>query len=135
MYNKEKIKTRSEYLNGKKEGYYKGWYPDGNKQFERFYKNGQKVGKHIGWYKNNKKKFEIQFNNKGNYNGFVKEWYINGNLSSFFNYLDGKENGSQMMWQPNGKVIANYFTKNGERFGLIGLKKCYSISIKNEDFK
>ncbi len=134
LYSDRNFKTKSEYLEGERSGYYKGWYSDGSKQFDRYYKKGLKVGIHIGWYKNNQKMFEFHFNDSGEYNGSVKEWYVNGILSSSFNYTNGIEEGSQQMWQPNGKIRANYVARNGERFGLIGLKKCYSVNTKNEEF-
>lgn len=135
LYSNGNIKTKSEYLAGKRSGYYKGWYSNGTKQFDRYYKKGLKVGAHIGWYKNNQKKFEFQFNDSGEYDGSVKEWYSSGQEFRSFNYQNGREEGSQQMWQQDGKIRANYVAKSGERFGLIGLKKCYSVNIKNEEFK
>ena len=43
-----------------------------------------------------------------------------------FNYINSKETGSQKLWYETGKIKANYEVINGERFGLIGLKKMLS---------
>ncbi|WP_051263785.1 toxin-antitoxin system YwqK family antitoxin [Tenacibaculum ovolyticum] len=134
-YSKGKLKSTATYYQGKKNGFFKGWYMDGSKWFKRFYTNGLKSGVHEGWFDNGKSMFEYHFNTKGLYNGKVTEWYKNGNLLKEFHFKEGKEEGSQKMWQLNGKLKANFVTKKGERFGLIGLKKCYTVHTKNEEFK
>ena len=50
----------------------------------------------------------------------------------FFNYKKGKESGSQRLWKTDGSIKANYDVVNGERFGLIGLKKCYQVTVGND---
>ena len=133
-YSREKLKSISKYYLGKRQGIFKGWYTNGNKWFERFYANGLKIGIHVGWFDNGKSMFEYHFNTKGEYNGKVSEWYKNGKILKEFHFKDGKEEGSQKMWRSNGKIKANFVTKKGERFGLIGLKKCFSINKTNEEF-
>ena len=123
----ETIKSKSQYYQGRREGYYKGWYENGNQSFERIYAVGLKIGIHVGWYDDNQSKFEYHFNNQGTYEGSVKEWHSNGNMAKHFNFINGKESGSQKMWRSNGNIRANFFTVNGERHGLIGLKNCVSV--------
>ena len=65
----------------------------------------------------------------------MEEWYRNGQKAKEFHFTNGKEEGSQKMWESNGKLRANFITKNGERYGLIGLKKCYSVDIHKETYK
>ena len=125
----------AEYIAGKKEGEEVKTYENGSVAEQRFYTKGLKTGVHKAWWQNGQQKFELHFNDKGEYNGSVKEWYKNGQQFKDFNYKNGKEAGPQRMWQSNGKIRANFVTKNGERFGLIGLKKCYSVNTKNEEFK
>lgn len=129
------LNFESEYTKGKKNGEETVKYKNGNLYEKRYYKSGTKIGLHKGWWENGQQKFEYYFNNGGEYNGSVKEWYSNGQLFKFFNYSNGKEIGSQKMWQSNGKIRANYVAKDGERFGLIGLKKCYTVNIKDEKIK
>jgi antitoxin component YwqK of YwqJK toxin-antitoxin module len=52
-----------------------------------------------------------------------------------FNYKNGKETGSQRLWKPDGSIKANYEVVNGERFGLIGLKKCYTVTVDKNEIK
>ncbi|MBU3009961.1 hypothetical protein KO506_00920 [Polaribacter vadi] len=127
------LKSYSEYYQGKREGKYFGFYPDKKKWFERYYAKGIKINRHNGWFKNEQQMFDYQFNDKGVYNGFVKDWYSNGQIAKHFNFTDGKESGSQKMWQPSGKIKANFYTVNGDRHGLIGLKNCVSVvNTENE---
>ncbi len=114
-----------------KHGVEKLWYENGVLAQERFYRKGFKSGIHKGKWDNKQNKFEYHFNDKGEFHGIVKEWYKSGALYMSFNYLDGKENGIQKLWKLDGAVKANYEVVKGERFGLIGLKKCYSVTVNN----
>tara|TARA_B110000091_G_scaffold214451_1_gene268007 strand:+ start:5555 stop:6085 length:531 start_codon:yes stop_codon:yes gene_type:complete len=132
FYSEGSIKTKSEYYQGKRQGFYSGWYVNGNKWFQRFYTNGLKSKIHLGWYLNGNQMFEYQFNTKGLYHGSVKDWHEKGMLAKHFNFVDGVEEGSQKMWDFSGKITANFYTVNSDRHGLIGLKKCVSVVHKNE---
>ena len=120
------------YFQGKKHGEEKKYFLNDSLAEVRFYKNGLKVGIHKSWRKNGKPKFEYPYNNLGMYHGTMKEWYSNGQILKEFKYVNGKESGTQKMWQSNGNIRANYTVVNGERFGLIGLKKCYTINTDED---
>ncbi len=132
FYPDKNLKSKSEYYQGKRHGYYFGWYRNRNRWFERFYTNGIKTGTHLGWFENKQQLFQYQFNNNGMYNGAVKDWHKNGVLAKHFNFKDGKEAGSQRMWEVDEIIRANFYTVNGERHGLIGLKNCGSV-VTNEN--
>ncbi len=129
------IKTVSNYFHGKKEGRELKYLNDTLKIEERFYTKGKKSGIHKGWWSNGSLRFEYHFNSKGAYNGTVNEWYKNGQQMKAFHFENGKESGTQRLWQHDGKIRANFVAKNGDRFGLIGLKKCYSVHTVNEDYR
>lgn len=120
------------YLNGKKDGEERKFFQNESLAEIRFYKTGKKIGTHKSWFENGQQKFEYPYSKKGFYNGTLKEWYANGQQVKEFNYVEGKESGTQKMWLSNGNIRANYTVINGERFGLIGLKKCYSVNTTNE---
>ena len=128
-YNDSTYKMKLQYRKGRKERFEKQWYENGQLAQERSYSKGIKTGKHLGWWANGTPKFEYHFNERGEYDGSLKEWYDSGQLVRDLNFSNGKEIGSQRMWSSTGKIRANYEVKNGERFGLIGLKKCYSVNI------
>ncbi|WP_347174626.1 toxin-antitoxin system YwqK family antitoxin [Polaribacter uvawellassae] len=123
-------KNSASYENGKKEGEERKLFLNDSLAEIRFYKKGLKVGIHKSWFENGQQKFEYPYSQNGVYHGTMKEWYPNGKLVREFNYTKGKESGSQKMWLSNGNIKANYTVVNGERFGLIGLKKCYSVKTK-----
>jgi antitoxin component YwqK of YwqJK toxin-antitoxin module len=127
-----KTKNTVSYLNGKKEGAERKIFLNDSLAEIRFYKKGLKVGVHKGWTRKGQQMFEYPYSKNGVYHGAIKEWYDNGQLVRVFNYVNGKEAGSQKMWLSNGNIRANYTVVNGERFGLIGLKKCYSVKTNDE---
>ena len=134
-YDNEVKNMKVEYENGRKHGLELSWYRNKVVASERWYQNGIKTGVHRAYWDNGNAKFIYHFNNKGEYNGSIKEWYYTGEMIRDFNYLNGKERGSQKMWTQNGNIRANYEVINGERFGLIGLKKCYQVTTSIDDIK
>ena len=124
-------KSETRYKKGKKYGMEKKWYKDGKIKMEREYYNGMKVNVHKGWWENEMLKYRYMFDNNGRYNGKVEEWYVNGQKLREFNYSMGLENGKQKLWDLDGNIKANYEVINGERYGLIGLKKCFTV-IENK---
>ena len=129
------LESEVEYDAGKKHGYEKRWLTNGALYMERFYTNGFKSGTHKAWWENGSLKFEYHFNDNGEYDGSVKEWYETGQPYMSFNYENGKESGSQRLWKADGRIKANYEVVNDERFGLIGLKKCYTVTVNSDEVK
>jgi len=127
FYKNDSLRYQAFYIDGRKEGIEQYFYKNGQVNTCRMYKKGVKIGVHDGWWQDGSRKFQYHFNEKGQYHGSVKEWFKNGQLFKIFNYLNGKEKGKQRMYEVNGDIRANYEVINGERFGLIGLKKCYTL--------
>lgn len=128
-----KLKSNVQYVAGRKHGYEKHFYINEALSVERFYNKGLKIGIHKALWQDATPKFEYHFNEKGEYDGVVKEWYNTGQIYRFFNYENGKEIGSQRLWKLDGNIKANYEVVNGERFGLIGLKKCYTVTVNSDE--
>lgn len=129
------VKSKIDYVDGKRHGCETQWYKNGAKLLERFYIKGFKTGVHRSWWESGHLKFEYHFNDKGEFHGLVKEWYKSEQIFRDFNYNQGKESGSQRLWKPDGTIKANYEVVNGERFGLIGLKKCYMVTVNKDDIE
>ncbi len=111
------------FAKGLLEGIQKKYYPHHILAEKRNYHFGEKVGRHIGFWENNLPRFDYYFE-KNEHQGSFKEWYSNGKPYKYFHYSKGYESGSQKIWWENGIIKANYYVKNGRRFGLIGLKLC-----------
>ncbi len=121
------------YSDGRKNGIERKWYTGNVLREEREYREGVKYGIHRGWWENGQIQFRYEFNGDGLYEGARCEWYQNGQLFRDFNYVNGQESGSQRLWTTDGKIRGNYEVVGGERFGLIGLKKCFTVTKdKNE---
>ncbi len=129
------IQSEIFYTEGRKQGSEKQWFQDGALALERFYNQGVKVGIHKAWWQNGAQKFVYTFNNKGEFHGNVKEWYADGKRSMDFNYKNGKESGSQKLWKIDGSIKSNYEVIDGERFGLVGLKKCFTVTKDSDEIK
>lgn len=123
-YDTDSLKSKVYYALGRKQGIEQFWFKSGSLAIEREYSKGVKIGVHKAWWENGNPKFEYHFGLKGAYHGSVLEWYENGEPNKKFNYSHGKEAGRQTMRGVDGKIKANYDVVNGERFGLVGLKKC-----------
>ena len=121
---------RTNYVNGFKNGLEVSFYMNLDTASVRYYNKGVKVGVHKGWWPNKNLKYLLHFNDKGDYHGVINEWYFDGKLFKKNNYKNGREHGRQKLWDDKGTLKANYYIdENSERFGLIGIKKCYSTSI------
>ncbi len=129
------LASEIEYEEGRKNGEEKNWYEDKTMAVVRIYSDGYKNGIHKGWWPDGTLQFEYHFNEKGEYDGVVNEWYSSGQAYKAFNFVDGIESGSQKLWQEEGRIKANYEVRGGERFGLIGLKKCHTLTENSDEIK
>lgn len=117
----------SSYLNGREHGEWKKYHPSGKIKERRFFENGKKTGAYDAWWANGKKQLHYFFV-AGEYEGTCKEWNAEGKLLKIMNYKRGYEDGLQQWWYDDGKIKANYFLKNGRRYGLLGTKNCTNVS-------
>ena len=122
-YNKQQLKSKTTYLNGKRHQWDFGWHPDGTLRYSRFYKIGEKEGQHLGFWPNGNLQYEYFFR-EGLHHGSAKQWYRDACNYTSFHFDNGLESGTQQSWNPDGSLKANFVTVGGHRYGLIGLKLC-----------
>jgi len=115
------------YRDGKENGVFKTFYPNGKLRELRFFVNGWKEGEHKGWYEDGARAYVYMFKNDM-FEGVVKEWSPQGHLFRDMNYEKGMEKGSQKIYYANGKIKSNYVIKDGIRYGLLGTKNCSNVS-------
>jgi len=118
------------YLNGKKDGICRQWYPNKQLKEVRYFESGKYESEHKGWWEDGKQKFIYHYKND-EFDGNVEEWQSDGLLFRDFNFKNGYEDGMQRMWYANGKIKANYFATNGRQYGLTGTKHCVNVLEKN----
>ena len=112
-----------EFWNGLQEGISKRWHPNKQLAEDRFYVAGKKEGTHRAWWPDGKLQFEFQVHEDA-YEGELKEWNSKGLLIKQFHYQKGQEQGNQRLWWDDSTVRANYTIRDGNKYGLIGIKLC-----------
>ncbi|HYC84523.1 MAG TPA: toxin-antitoxin system YwqK family antitoxin [Chryseosolibacter sp.] len=115
------------YLHGKHHGIAREYHANGRLKSIRFAENGWKQGTHRGWFENGNKQFEFHFRDDV-FHGNQREWMPHGVLYSDLNYDYGVPSGHQKVWDPNGRIKTNYVIINNRRYGLLGTKNCVNIS-------
>jgi antitoxin component YwqK of YwqJK toxin-antitoxin module len=123
-----------DYMNGKRNGWYRKWYPNGMLSFEAEYKIGKRDGTAKTWWKNGKLRSESHFENSVA-NGVQLQWYKSGAKFKRMNLVNGKEEGLQQSWRENGKLYNNYEAKNGRIFGLKRANLCYELEDEKVKYK
>ena len=101
------------------------------KMSEGNYKDGKLDGLWVEWHPNGQKRAEINYKN-GKQNGLETCWHENGQKWSEGNIKDGKLDGLQESWHENGRKWMERKFKNGE---LISEKFWNSKGEPVESFK
>jgi len=133
QYSPIQLAVSIQYINGKKEGLYQKWYPDGQLSFESNYINGRQEGLTKTWWKNGVLRSKSTFRN-GVADGEQLQWYISGAKFKRMTIVNGKEEGLQQAWRENGKIYNNYEAKNGRIFGLKRANLCYQLADETVQF-
>jgi len=120
------------YFNGKEEGLLMTWFPDGQKESERYFAKGEKEGVHKGWWENGQQRFEYQFSN-GQYENDFREWSVNGTLAKHIEYKNGKEVRGKA-WRENGKVYMSFEVRGSRRYGMMNAKPCYTLRTEKGEY-
>jgi antitoxin component YwqK of YwqJK toxin-antitoxin module len=114
-YSENCIKAEGSVENGKKEGLWIFYYPDGKKNKEINYKVGIENGIWLMWHENGNLYIE-QSKINGKTNGLWKEYYENGKIKEIGEYIEGvytpkdfwDEEGNQLLKNGNGKKIEKF---------------------------
>lgn len=164
LYDNDKIKSEVNYKVGKKNGYERSWYDNGQMSFEANYENGQivsekswfkngnlqhsenyrnnqKMGYNRWWHDNGQMSFEAYYEG-GKTVGIAHRWYSNGQTKYEGNYKDGKEHGVHSIYGKDGTLIGEITFMNGSKikstFNLESFKNeiIYSLSVnKTKEYK
>jgi antitoxin component YwqK of YwqJK toxin-antitoxin module len=118
-----RIRGRTPYLRGVREGVAAGWYPNGARAYLRAYRGGREHGLATAWWEDGRPRLTERFV-AGRLEGEVREWFANGRVYRVFHYRHGQEQGEQRMWYADGTPRAAYVVRDGRRYGLLGAKGC-----------
>lgn len=116
-YNSKQVVEEGEYLDNKRTGVWKKYYPTGALQSEINYIENHPYGSYITYYPN--EKIEESGFWAGNKNtGDFKRFHENGNLAQKFQFNSkGKRNGVQEYYFPNGTLQCSVEIENGVAHG------------------
>lgn len=128
-YKNDALKEKTGFFNGKKQGVYQYWFPNGTIKLKSNYNQNVLVGSYTAFWSNGNKALESYYVN-GKKEGIEQQWYPEGNISKVRNLVKDREQGLQKAWLKNGKIYVNYEAKNGRVFGMKRANLCYQL--KNE---
>jgi antitoxin component YwqK of YwqJK toxin-antitoxin module len=107
------------YVNGRKEGTWTKFFPDGGVQLKGTYNNNRPQGSYTRYYPNGKIAEQGDFQANG-YKGLLLRYHENGQLAYRANFNNqGQESGKVSYYHPNGKLALSYTVKNGQVQGQV----------------
>lgn len=118
-YKNDQIVEEGNYIDNKREGIWKKYYPTGVLKSEITYFNNYPKGAYKVYYPNGQLEEEsIWMYNKNK--GSFRRYHENGKIAQEFNFGEnGKRNGVQKYYYPNGKPQMTVEVKNGVANGLL----------------
>lgn len=113
----DQIVESGSYKNGRKEGLWTKYYPNGSKQSEIIYKSGRPDGKFKLYYENGNVEEEGSWVNRL-YSGSFKRYYEDGTIEQEKTFDgNGKAKGKVTYYYPNGQKELEFTTSNGKETG------------------
>ena len=107
------------YLDNRKNGLWKKYWPNGKVRSEINYDHGKPQGEYKLYYENGKLEEHSTWTNSKN-TGAFKRYYENGNPQQDFLFADnGKRNGLQKYFHDNGKLAMEVNIVNGQESGVM----------------
>ena len=107
------------YVNGRKEGVWTKFFPNGGVQLKGTYNNNRPQGSYTRYYPNGKIAEQGDFQANG-YKGLLLRYHENGQLAYRANFNNqGQESGKVSYYHPNGKLALSYTVKNGQVQGQV----------------
>lgn len=113
-------------IGGRENGLAKGWYNTGEKLLERWFVDGRKEGTFRQWWPNGRLRYVFQYKDN-QYNGLQLVYFPKGTRREESTYIAGEQAGSQRIWNEKGQLVSNYIIKNKRTYGLVSVKSCIPV--------
>jgi antitoxin component YwqK of YwqJK toxin-antitoxin module len=110
------------YWRGKHHGAEILWYPNGVREWERYYKHGVYHGSSQSWYENGRVKSWRSYVD-GHAEGEQWSWNMDGQVVEYNLFRNDKEIAHKT-WTFDGKPFHNYVYQDGEKVGIMGEPFC-----------
>ncbi|SQI36071.1 MORN repeat variant [Leminorella richardii] len=109
------LKLSESYANGTLVGTSEEYWPNGKIKLKNTYKNGSSRAQ-VKWYESGQKESESFYNDKHQSVGTHKSWYENGNLYSDYRYYANGRQASTALWNSDGHPSSREtYSIKGER--------------------
>ncbi|MEI6949533.1 tetratricopeptide repeat protein [Paraflavisolibacter sp. H34] len=112
FYPSGKVKETNDYKDGRLEGYSKGYYENGARQYEIAYRNGEKDGPTTHYHLNGQVRQKGWYT-AGTTSGDWEEYSEKGHLSERYTLLNGNLHGAYQYFHANGKLNYEDVYQNG----------------------
>ncbi len=112
-----KPKAEAHFDEGRLNGAFKLWHPNGQLAEQGFYAADQRHGVFSTFREDGVQRLEQHFAN-GKRNGEVRRWHANGQLQFVEHYVDGKKHGPAVAYFENGQKEAEGAFRNGNFHGV-----------------
>jgi antitoxin component YwqK of YwqJK toxin-antitoxin module len=116
-------------IHGKEQGLAKGVYHTGEKLVECPFKNGKREGVFKQWWPNGYLRYLFYYE-ADHLEGKAIVFYPDARRRQENNYHQGLEEGLQRYWDDNGELISNYTVKENKTYGYKAVKNCIPTTYK-----
>ncbi len=116
------IRALGRYQNGKREGVWKGWHANGNREYEIDYIGGIKEGRVYFWFENGSPNFESQWKS-GKLDGPSRHWSLKGHLLLMIEFKAGRFHGQMVEFNERGEKIFEGLYEHGVHIRTLFEKK------------
>lgn len=110
-------------IDGKENGPAIGFYDSGEKLLECYFLNGKKEGLYKQWWPNGNYRYRFHFKN-GKYHGAQTVFFPDGKIREESRFFFGGKEGLQRVWNNSGQLISNYMIRNKKLYGVISVETC-----------
>lgn len=121
-----KLAAADDFVNGRRDGHARLWFPDGTLGYEARFKAGIRDGVSSSWWANGRVRSHTIFV-ADKEQGEAWEWYVTGEKFKRYQFKDGQPDGLQRAWRTNGKLFSNFEIRDGRMYGLNNAKPCFGV--------
>lgn len=126
-----RVVSEESFLQGRRHGTLKKWFPSGHLAFESHYVSGRRDGTTRSWWSNGSLRSSSRYVND-KLDGEAWRWYRSGEKFKKLSYDLGEPVGLQQAWRKNGKLFSNFEYRNGRAYGLRNSNMC--VELADEEF-
>ena len=125
------LKSEITFVNDRPNGFYAVYYSNGNLEEKGTWARKKNTGEFRRFHSNGEPQQEFFFNDKGIRNGTQRYYHDNGQLALEVSVIDGKETGTMKRWDEKGKLVEEKKMTDGKL--IEGSIKRYDNPVSKEE--